>query len=62
MTEAAAKGAITRSIQKRSTADAAAGYLSIVEGLRELLKVPYSSALGTALTETMARLRTTTAG
>ena len=39
MKKAAAEGTLTRFLQKGATADAAIGYLAIVEGLQELLKV-----------------------
>jgi len=39
MKNAAAKGTYTRYLEKSVTADAAAGYLSIIQGLRVLLKV-----------------------
>ena len=62
MTKAAAEGRITRLLQKGSTADAAAGYLSMVKGLQVLLKVPASRELVIALIVNMDRLRTTSVG
>jgi len=62
MKKAAAEGRITRFRQKSDTADAAAGYLSMVEGLQELLKVRSSRALELELTGNLVRLRTASVG
>ena len=62
MNKAAAEGAFTRFLQKGSTADAAAGYLSMVKGLQGLLKVNASRKLEIALKVILDRLRITSAG
>jgi len=62
MTKAAAEGRITRLLQKGSTADAAAGYLSMVQGLQNLLKVHASCELVIALTMHLDRPGTTSVG
>jgi len=62
MKDAAAKDPYTRYREKSITADAATGYLSIVEGLRELLRVRYMNTTGLGLTRILVRLATASVG
>jgi len=62
MIKAAAESAFGRFLQKGTTADAAAGYLSMVKGLQVILKVHASWKLEISLTDNLDRLRTTSVG
>ena len=62
MKKAAASHIIIRIFRKSSTADAAAGYLSMVKALQVLLKVHASWELELTLTVNLARPKTASVG